>query len=185
MLLQYGLILSFSYIKIFSKTIQCHNKKVHFQSLIPFYYIVPASCCILTLFFPILFSFCDHFLPPVIFSPVHLLIFSVYAPLPTRFIPPGSLICISLPTSSPFSLLQHPWRPLSTPLFLTLLQLYLFLSWPFSIHPWIPCLLRHWIPCLLRHFCLFLCFCLTSYSLLMYLSHFQKQCCQSFPRELK
>lgn len=39
----------------------------------------------------------------------------------------------------------------------------IFLSQPLSIHPWIPCLPRH--------FCLFLCICLTSYSLLMYLSH--------------
>lgn len=87
-----------------------------------------------------------------------------------------SLICILSLLSSPFSFLQHLWQPLSTHLFFTLPELYLFLSQPLSIHVKVSCLL--W------HFCLFLCVCLTPYSCLMYLSHFQKQCCQSSPRKL-
>ena len=55
----------------------------------------------------------------------------------------------------------------------------------FSSHICIPRLLRHWIPCLLWHFFLFLCICLTSYSLLMYLSHFLKQRCQKLSQRAR
>lgn len=145
---------------------------------IPFYFIVSPSYCTLTLipahscfFLSMITSPHYFFFPPSVFSYFQLMLL-----YPLLCIPPGSLICISFPTSSPFSLLQHPWHPLSTHLFLTRLWLYFFLSLPFSVHLWIPC---H-----LQDFCLFLCICQTSYSLHMYLSHFQKQCCQSFPREL-
>lgn len=113
------------------------------------------------------------FFSPLLFACPSFHIFSLrFFPL-LLFIP---LICISFPSSSPFSCLGIHCLPVSSSHCSGSLSL-------FSIHIWIPCLPRHRIPCLLWHFCLFLCICLTSYSLLMYLSHFPKQCCQSFPRE--
>lgn len=86
-------------------------------------YIDPHSCPFL------LFSFCDHFLLPIIISlSIFFSYFQFVLLYHLLFIPPSSLICISFPTSSSFSFLQHPWHPLSTHLFLTLLWLYLFFS---------------------------------------------------------
>lgn len=105
-------------------------------------YIDPHSCPFL------LFSFCDHFLLPIIISLSILLlfIFSVYAPLPSSFHPSKLSYLHLIPNiifflfpSTPMASIVYPSLPHTS------LALSLFFSLPFSIQLWIPCPLHTFV----------------------------------------
>lgn len=142
-----------------------------------FYFLLSHWFTVIWLFFPP--TICIYCMWPLIlahssphYSPVHL-IFSAYAPLPSflypsrlsylRFIPN---IVSFLFSSVPMAYIVYPSLPHTSPA--------LSLSLSAILHSYpnpLSSLTRD--PLSSLTLCLFLCICLTSYSLLMYLSHFQ------------
>ena len=74
-------------------------------SLMPFYFVLLSLIPYVDSYFCpfLLFFFCDDFLLPIIIPPtIFFSYFQLMILYPLLFIPPGSFICISFPTLSPF-----------------------------------------------------------------------------------